>query len=79
MIAPGIGYAGFCGLSTSTNTAFQSSLQETPFGVVYGRDPLTVRSYEPGEARVAAVAQEMEERAAFLDDVRYRLEQAQAV
>jgi len=61
------------------NTAYQSSLRETPFRVVYGRDPPTIRSYEPGETRVAAVAQEMEERAAFLDDIRYRLEQAQAV
>jgi len=47
--------------------------------VVYGRDPPTIRSYEQGEARVAAVAQEMEGRAAFLDDIRVRLEQAQAV
>jgi hypothetical protein len=47
--------------------------------VVYGRDPPSIRSYEPGETRVAAVAQEMEDRAAVLDDVRYRLEQAQAV
>ena len=61
------------------NTAYQSSLRETPFRVVYGREPPTIRSYEPGETRVAAVAQEMEERAAFLDDIRYRLEQAQAV
>jgi len=60
------------------NTAYQSSLRDTPFQVVYGRDPPTIRSYEPGETRVAAVAQEMEDRAAFLDDVRYRLEQAQA-
>jgi hypothetical protein len=59
------------------NTAYQSSLRETPFQVVYGRDPPTIRSYEPGDARVPAVAQEMEERAAFLDDVRYRLHQAQ--
>jgi hypothetical protein len=47
--------------------------------VVYGRDPPTIRSYEPGETRVAMVAQEMEECAAFLDDIRYSLEQAQAV
>lgn len=59
------------------NTAFQSSLRDTPFRVVYGRDPPTIRSYEPGDARIPAVAQEMEERAAFLDDVRYRLHQAQ--
>jgi len=61
------------------NTTFQSSLWETPFRVVYGRNPATIRSYEPGETRVAAVAQEMEDHAAFLDNVRYRLEQAQAV
>jgi hypothetical protein len=61
------------------NTAYQSSLHETPFRVVYGRNPPSIRSYEPGETRVAAVAQEMEDHAAFLDDVRYRLEQAQAV
>jgi hypothetical protein len=61
------------------NTAYQSSLRETPFRVVYGRDPPTIRSYETGDARVAAVAQEMEYRAAFLDDIRVRLEQAQAV
>lgn len=61
------------------NTAYQSSLHETPFRVVYGHDPPSIRSYEPGETRVAAVALEMEAREAFLADVRYRLEQAQAV
>jgi hypothetical protein len=47
--------------------------------MVYGRDPPTIRSYEPGETRVAVVARDMEEREAFLADVRYRLEQAQIV
>jgi hypothetical protein len=61
------------------NTAYQSSLRDTPFRVVYGRDPPSIRSYEPGETRAAAVAHEMEAREAFLVDVRYRLEQAQAV
>jgi hypothetical protein len=59
------------------NTAYQSSLHATPLRVVYSRDPPSIRSYEPDDTRVAAVAQEMEERAAFLDDVRYRLQQAQ--
>jgi hypothetical protein len=59
------------------NTAYQSSLRDTPFRVVYGRDSPTIRSYEPGDTRVAAVAQDMEAREAFLADVRYRLEQAQ--
>ena len=61
------------------NTAYQSSLRDTPFHVVYGRDPPTIRSYEPGDTRVAAVARNMEERDEFLADIRYRLEQAQAV
>jgi hypothetical protein len=60
------------------NTAYQSSLRDTPFRVVYGRDPPTIRSYDPGETRVAAVAKSMAEREELLQDVRYRLEQAQA-
>jgi hypothetical protein len=47
--------------------------------VVYGRDPPSIRSYEPGDTRVAAVAKTMEEREEFLADVWYRFEQAQAV
>ena len=58
------------------NTAYQSSLRETPFRVVYGRNTPTIRSYEPGETRVAAVERDMTEREAFLANVRYRLEQA---
>jgi hypothetical protein len=61
------------------NTAYQSSLRDTPFRVVYGRDPPSIRSYEPGDSKVAAVAKSMEEREEFLADVKYRLEQAQAV
>ena len=61
------------------NTAFQSSLQETPFRVVYGRDPPSLRSYEQGATRVPDVAQSLAERAEFIDDIRHRLEQAQAV
>jgi hypothetical protein len=60
------------------NTAYQTSLRDTSFRVVYGRDPPSIRSYEPEETRVAIVAQDMEAREAFLADIRYRLEQAQA-
>lgn len=60
------------------NTAYQSSLRETPFRIVYGREPPSIRSYAPGDTRVPAVAKSMEERDEFLADVRYRLEQAQA-
>ena len=46
---------------------------------MYGRDPPSLRSYEHGETRVPAVARSLAERAEFLEDVRHRLEQAQAV
>ena len=61
------------------NTAFQSSLRDTTFRVVYGRDPPSLRSYEQGATRVPAVARTLEERVEFLADIRHRLEQAQAV
>jgi hypothetical protein len=61
------------------NTGFQSALKDTPFHVVYGRDPPTLRSYEHGDTRVAAVARSMADRDEFLADIRGRLEQAQAV
>jgi hypothetical protein len=61
------------------NTAYQTSLRDTPFHVVYGRDPLSIRSYEPQETRVTAVAKTMEERDEFLADICHRLEQAQVV
>jgi hypothetical protein len=40
------------------NTAFQSSLRDTPFRVVYGRDPPSLRSYEQGATRVPTVGQD---------------------
>jgi len=61
------------------NTAYQSSLRDTPFKVVYGREPPSIRSYEPGDTRVAAVARSLAEREEFLADVKHRLEQAQII
>jgi hypothetical protein len=58
------------------NTVFQSSLQTSPFRVVYGRDPPSLRSYTQGEARLSAVQQQFLERDKFLLEVRDRLEQA---
>ena len=51
-------------------------LKTTAFQLVYGRKPPSIRSYEPGETRVAAVAKTMAERDEMLDDARARLEQA---
>jgi transposase InsO family protein len=61
------------------NTAFQTALKTTPFKIVYGRDPPTIRSYEQGDSRVPAVAQSMAKRDELLADARARLEQAQDV
>jgi len=61
------------------NTAYHTALKDTPFRVVYGRDPPVLRTYASGDIRVAAVAQTMEERDMFIEDVRLRLEQAQAI
>ncbi|CAN6275392.1 unnamed protein product [Urochloa humidicola] len=58
------------------NTAFQSALKKTPFKIVYGRDPPTIRPYEPGETRVVALAKNMADRDERLADFRARLEQA---
>ena len=61
------------------NTAFQSSLRDMPFRVIYGRDPPSLRTYVHGDSRVPAVAHTLEERREFLEDIRHRLEQAQAI
>jgi transposase InsO family protein len=61
------------------NTAYQTALKDTPFKIVYGRDPPSIRSYGPGDTRVAALAKNMEARDELLADVRVRLEQAQAI
>jgi hypothetical protein len=59
------------------NTSYQSSLKETPFKVVYGRDPPSLHSYEPGYAKVAAVDSLLQEHDEFLANIRERLLQAQ--
>jgi hypothetical protein len=61
------------------NTAFLSSLCDTPFCTVYGRDPPSLRTYAHGDSWVPAVARTLEERTEFLEDIQHRLEQAQAV
>ncbi|KAK3136157.1 hypothetical protein QOZ80_5BG0428960 [Eleusine coracana subsp. coracana] len=59
------------------NTSFHTALRDTPFKVVYGRDPPSLRFYEAGDLRVAAVAKTLADRDEFLQDVKARLEQAQ--
>jgi hypothetical protein len=58
------------------NTSFQTALQTTPFRVVFGRDPPTLMSYQPGAARVVAVDRQLLHRDEFLAEVREHLLQA---
>jgi hypothetical protein len=59
------------------NTNFHSSLRLTPFSVVYGREPPSLRAYTQGEARLPVVHQQLMERDEFICQVQERLEQAQ--
>jgi hypothetical protein len=60
-----------------SNSRYQSSLKTSPFKVVYGRDPPSVCSYTPGEARLPAVHQQLADRDEFLAEIHERLELAQ--
>jgi hypothetical protein len=61
------------------NTSFHSTLKDTPFRVIYGRDPPAIQEYDLGKCRVPAMIQTVKEREEFLENVRARLVQAQAV
>lgn len=65
-------WAEFC-----YNTSYQASLRTSSFQVVYGRQPLVLRSYDPGSARLPAVQQSMQERDEFIMAIRERLKQVQ--
>ena len=49
-----LSWAEFC-----YNTSFQSVADMTPFKAVYGRTPLTLKQFLPGEVKVHAVAEEL--------------------
>jgi hypothetical protein len=59
------------------NTSFHSSLRSTPFKVVYGREPPSLRAYTPSEAHLSAIHQQLMECDEFICQVREWLEQAQ--
>jgi len=61
------------------NTSYQTSLKATPFQVIYGREPPTLLTYQPGSARVAAVDRQLRDRDEFLAEIQDRLLLAQDV
>jgi hypothetical protein len=67
-----LAWAEFC-----YNSSYQTALKCSPFRVVYGQDPPTLRSYEPGTAKVVAVDRQLQDRDLFLEQFRERLIQSQ--
>jgi hypothetical protein len=59
------------------NTAFQSSIRTSPFRVVYGREPPSLRPASAEGAHVPAVQEQLRERDEFVLEIRERLKQAQ--
>jgi hypothetical protein len=59
------------------NTAFQRSIRTSPFKVVYGREPPSIRPLSQTGSHVPAVQQQLQDRDEFLLEIRERLEQAQ--
>ncbi|WVZ95735.1 hypothetical protein U9M48_041462 [Paspalum notatum var. saurae] len=59
------------------NSSFQASLGTSPFRVVYGREPPSLRPYDGFSARLPAVDQQLRDRDEFLAEIRDCLEQAQ--
>nr|KAJ0193529.1 hypothetical protein LSAT_V11C800408980 [Lactuca sativa] len=60
------------------NSTFHGSTGISPFEVVYGRKPPTVFQYVPGEVRVQAVSQELQDRDEALRQLKVHLAQAQS-
>ena len=59
------------------NTSYHTSLKDTPFRMVYGREPPRLLDYAIGSSKVEAVDVELERRDEFLTVARERLMEAQ--
>jgi len=57
--------------------SFQTALRATPFEVVYGRPPPSMAFYQPGVTRVTTLDRQLQNRDAFLQEIRERLLHAQ--
>lgn len=59
------------------NTSFHSSLQATPFEVVYGRDPPCLLAYCPGISQLDAIDVAFQTRDEILEQLKQNLMKAQ--
>lgn len=55
------------------NTSKHSSTQYTPYKIVYGRDPPTLFRYEKGSTAVLTLEEQLIDRDATLDDLKFHL------
>jgi hypothetical protein len=61
----------------SYNSSFQTSLKTSPFKVIYGKAPPSLRDYTPGEAHLSTVQSQLMDQDEFIMEIRNRLDQAQ--
>ena len=59
------------------NTAYHSALRTTPFQVIYGRPPPVLLQYTEHSVQTSTVDTLLQDRDAFITEVRERLQQAQ--
>lgn len=59
------------------NTAFHTATHCTPFKALYGRDPPHLVRFSHGATAISSLEDQLQERDAILDDLKYHLVQAQ--
>jgi hypothetical protein len=59
------------------NSVHQASLRTSPFRVVYGHEPPSVRSYASSDAKLPVVHHQLLDRDEFLTEIHDKLEQVQ--
>lgn len=58
------------------NTSFHTATNYTPFKALYGRDPPCLIRFSAGSTAVSTVEEQLQERDAILDDLKFHLVQA---
>lgn len=59
------------------NTSYHSSIQTTPFNVLYGRDPPGITHYNPGDSNIDAVDMNLQVREEALSNIKACLQRSQ--
>ena len=68
-----LGHNGYCGLSIGITQTYHSFTKCTPFKALYGREPPNLLRYETGTITGAALEDQLVERDAMLDELKFSL------